>query len=163
MRSIFEGKNFFALSFRELLLLSMTVSMGMLIFAGLGYALEKDEPNTMFYTLPQTLYWAIITMTSTGIMENSFNCVNVSFVFSTFQFENFILQPSKKSGVGHGDASSELTLQTKRFMQHIGRDFFSDAESKDFLGSLQGCVTQFLSWLLGRNGVHEKLELILWQ
>ena len=44
----------------------MTVSMGMLIFAGLGYALEKDEPNTMFYTLPQTLYWAIITMTSTG-------------------------------------------------------------------------------------------------
>ena len=56
---------FFVL-FRELLLLSMTVSMGMLIFAGLGYALEKDEPNTMFYTLPQTLYWAIITMTSTG-------------------------------------------------------------------------------------------------
>ena len=40
--------------------------MGMLIFAGLGYALEKDEPDTMFYTLPQTLYWAIITMTSTG-------------------------------------------------------------------------------------------------
>ena len=38
---------------RELLLLSMTVSMGMLIFAGLGYALEKDEEDTMFYTLPQ--------------------------------------------------------------------------------------------------------------
>ena len=48
------------------MLLSMTVSMGMLIFAGLAYALEKDEPDTMFYTLPQTLYWAIITMTSTG-------------------------------------------------------------------------------------------------
>ena len=27
--------------------------MGMLIFAGLGYALEKDEEDTMFYTLPQ--------------------------------------------------------------------------------------------------------------
>ena len=40
--------------------------MGMLIFAGLAYALEKDEPDTMFYTLPQALYWAIITMTSTG-------------------------------------------------------------------------------------------------
>ena len=52
--------------FRELLLLSMTVSMGMLIFAGLGYALEKDEPDTKFTTLPQTLYWAIVTMTSTG-------------------------------------------------------------------------------------------------
>ena len=31
----------------------MTVSMGMLIFAGLGYALEKDEEKTQFYTLPQ--------------------------------------------------------------------------------------------------------------
>ena len=60
---IIRAKLFF---FRELLLLSMTVSMGMLIFAGLAYALEKDEPGTMFYTLPQTLYWAIITMTSTG-------------------------------------------------------------------------------------------------
>ena len=59
-------RRWFYLHHRELLLLSMTVSMGMLIFAGLGYALEKDEPNTMFYTLPQTLYWAIITMTSTG-------------------------------------------------------------------------------------------------
>ena len=48
----------------------MTVSMGMLIFAGLAYALEKDEPDTTFYTLPQTLYWAIITMTSTGASEN---------------------------------------------------------------------------------------------
>ena len=56
---------------RELLLLSMTVSMGMLIFAGLAYALEKDEPGTMFYTLPQTLYWAIITMTSTGTVQYS--------------------------------------------------------------------------------------------
>ena len=60
---------------RELLLLSMTVSMGMLIFAGLGYALEKDEPDTMFYTLPQTLYWAIITMTSTGTGNK---CSNIS-------------------------------------------------------------------------------------
>ena len=48
------------------LLLILAFSMGMLIFAGLGYALEKDEPDTNFYTLPQTLYWAIITMTSTG-------------------------------------------------------------------------------------------------
>ena len=34
----------------------MTVSMGMLIFAGLAYALEKDEPGTMFYTLPQVTH-----------------------------------------------------------------------------------------------------------
>ena len=40
-------------SARELLLLTMTVSMCMLICAGMAYALEKDEPDTMFYTLPQ--------------------------------------------------------------------------------------------------------------
>ena len=57
----------------------MTVSMGMLIFAGLAYALERDEPNTTFYTLPQTLYWAIITMTSTGAQENicEVRCKNI--------------------------------------------------------------------------------------
>ena len=42
-------------SVRELLLLTMTVSMCMLICAGMAYALEKDEPDTMFYTLPQVM------------------------------------------------------------------------------------------------------------
>ena len=41
----FERKCNLQSLFRELLLLIMTVSMGMLIFAGLGYALEKDEPD----------------------------------------------------------------------------------------------------------------------
>lgn len=75
-------------------MLTMTVSMGMLIFAGLAYALEKDEPDTMFYTLPQTLYWAIITMTSTGEMtlprENGIlgrqeTSVNKSFAYSCYR------------------------------------------------------------------------------
>ena len=65
---------------RELLLLIMTVSMGMLIFAGLGYALEKDEPDTMFYTLPQTLYWAIITMTSTGTKKPSYLGIHINYI-----------------------------------------------------------------------------------
>ena len=72
---------------RELLLLSMTVSMGMLIFAGLAYALEKDEPGTMFYTLPQTLYWAIITMTSTGTVQYStVQYTTVQVQYSTVQY-----------------------------------------------------------------------------
>ena len=59
--------------------------MGMLIFAGLAYALEKDEPDTMFYTLPQTLYWAIITMTSTGTVL--YSTVQYSTVeYSTVQY-----------------------------------------------------------------------------
>ena len=65
----------------------MTVSMGMLIFAGLAYALEKDEPDTTFYTLPQTLYWAIITMTSTGTVQYStVQYTTVQVQYSTVQY-----------------------------------------------------------------------------
>merc|ERR550534_1124190 len=38
----------------------------MLIFSGLTYVGEKDEEETMFISMPQALYWAIITMTSVG-------------------------------------------------------------------------------------------------
>ena len=38
--------------------------MGMLIFSGLAYVGEKDEPGTMFDSMPTALYWAIITMVS---------------------------------------------------------------------------------------------------
>ena len=69
----------------------MTVSMGMLIFAGLAYALEKDEPGTMFYTLPQTLYWAIITMTSTG-MNHYYNSRSEAAPHSTSQAMAMLLR-----------------------------------------------------------------------
>ena len=48
-----------------------------------GYALEKDEPDTMFYTLPQTLYWAIITMTSTGRLHTT---SGMTLVIGDFEF-----------------------------------------------------------------------------
>ena len=44
----------------------LVVIMGMLIFSGLAYVGEKDEEGTMFISMPQALYWAIITMTSVG-------------------------------------------------------------------------------------------------
>jgi len=53
-------------SYKELGLLMLVVIMGMLIFSGLAYVGEKDEPDTMFISMPQALYWAIITMTSVG-------------------------------------------------------------------------------------------------
>jgi hypothetical protein len=34
---------------------------------------STGERYTQFYTLPQTLYWAIITMTSTGERYTQFN------------------------------------------------------------------------------------------
>ena len=51
-------------SYKELGLLMLVVIMGMLIFSGLAYVGEKDEPGTMFDSMPTALYWAIITMVS---------------------------------------------------------------------------------------------------
>ena len=56
----------FIFSYKELGLLMLVVIMGMLIFSGLAYVGEKDEEGTMFISMPQALYWAIITMTSVG-------------------------------------------------------------------------------------------------
>ncbi|XP_023324508.1 uncharacterized protein LOC111698406 [Eurytemora carolleeae] len=53
-------------SYKELGLLMLVVIMGMLIFSGLAYVSEKDEQDTEFISMPQALYWAIITMTSVG-------------------------------------------------------------------------------------------------
>merc|ERR1719431_2431583 len=40
--------------------------MGMLIFSGMAYIVEKDVEGTMLDSMPTALYWAIITMTSVG-------------------------------------------------------------------------------------------------
>ncbi|XP_059098158.1 potassium voltage-gated channel protein Shab-like isoform X3 [Tigriopus californicus] len=53
-------------SYKELGLLMLVVIMGMLIFSGLAYVSEKNEEGTAFISMPQALYWAIITMTSVG-------------------------------------------------------------------------------------------------
>merc|ERR1712223_1442027 len=53
-------------SYKELGLLMLVVIMGMLIFSGLAYVSERNEKETRFISMPQALYWAIITMTSVG-------------------------------------------------------------------------------------------------
>ena len=97
---------------RELLLLTMTVSMCMLIMAGLAYALEKDEPDTMFYTLPQTLYWAIITMTSTGTVNtvtgSMFYCCNLLQATATS-----LLKPQRENWWPPSALSVEFSVQQK--------------------------------------------------
>jgi len=53
-------------SYKELGLLMLVVIMGMLIFSGMAYIVEKDVEGTTLDSMPTALYWAIITMTSVG-------------------------------------------------------------------------------------------------
>ena len=48
-------------SYKELGLLMLVVIMGMLIFSGLAYVSEKDEPKTKFISMPQVFHNNIVS------------------------------------------------------------------------------------------------------
>nr|XP_055042291.1 potassium voltage-gated channel subfamily F member 1a [Misgurnus anguillicaudatus] len=53
-------------SLKELGLLLMYMGIGIFLFSALGYTLEQSHPETMFTSIPQSFWWAIITMTTVG-------------------------------------------------------------------------------------------------
>jgi len=62
-------------SYKELGLLMLFLTMGVLIFSSLAYVFENDDPSTSFTNMLDAYWWALITMTTVrGCFQYYFVC-----------------------------------------------------------------------------------------
>jgi hypothetical protein len=55
-----------ALSGKELSLFLMVVTVAVILFASAMFYIEKDEDDTLFTSIPASMWWAVITLTTVG-------------------------------------------------------------------------------------------------
>ena len=51
-------------SYKELGLLMLFLTMGVLIFSSLAYVVEKDDKESLFHNMLDAYWWSLITMTT---------------------------------------------------------------------------------------------------
>uniref|UniRef100_A0A914W3Y6 BTB domain-containing protein n=1 Tax=Plectus sambesii TaxID=2011161 RepID=A0A914W3Y6_9BILA len=53
-------------SMKQLGMMAMVMMTGVIFFSTLVYFLEKDEPDSVFYSIPAAFWWCMVTMTTVG-------------------------------------------------------------------------------------------------
>ncbi len=137
-------------SFKELGLLLMYMGVGIFVFSALAYTLEQSHPETLFRSIPQSFWWAIITMTTVGYGDIypkttlgrcnaaiSFLCGVIAIALPIHPIiNNFVIYYNKQK-VLETAAKHELELMELRALELTVRSCRSDAPGDAWEGSLR--------------------------
>ncbi|XP_041109485.1 potassium voltage-gated channel subfamily F member 1-like [Polyodon spathula] len=123
------------MSFKELGLLLMYLAMGIFVFSAVGYTMEQNHPETLFKSIPQSFWWAIITMTTVGYGDiypkttlgkcnaaMSFLCGVIAIALPIHPIINNFVKYYDKQRVLETAAKHELDLMALHSTERKGRN-----------------------------------------